>query len=244
MKFEIVEANIVDLAADAIILPANEKLREGSGASTAIFQAAGRRELMAACRKIGHCETGSAVPTSAFHLKDLNYIIHAVVPKWKDGKHNEYEMLSSAYMSALYIADEMKCREIAFPLLAAGNNGFDTELAFEVAHDSVNSFQGKNLNTAILVLYGSRLASKLEQQGYTVIKMADKTAANNRIPFNIKMPVFSGQFTKMGQKIVESGIAYGTEWIKDPENQRLMLEFGTKIVKQIFQQRTSNYSRR
>ncbi len=71
-----------------------------------------------------------AVPTAGYNLR-ADFIIHAVVTKWVDGNQNEYELLGSAYRSSLEIADKMKCRSIAFPLLAAGNNGFDKELAFK-----------------------------------------------------------------------------------------------------------------
>ena len=152
MNFTVVRANIADFAADAIVLPANEYLKEGSGTSTAIFSAAGRSELTKACAEIGHCDTGSAVPTPAFDL-DAKYIIHAVVPKWIDGEHNEYGALSSAYLTALNLADIMSCRSIAFPLLASGNNGFDRALAFKIAERSINNFEGKNIKDVILVIY-------------------------------------------------------------------------------------------
>lgn len=67
---------------------------------------------------------GMAVQTSGYDLK-TEFIIHAVVPSWIDGEHNEYELLSADYRSSLEIADRMKCQSIAFPLLASGNNGFD-----------------------------------------------------------------------------------------------------------------------
>ena len=43
MKFDLVKTNIINIHTDAIVLPANEMLKEGSGASTAIFEAAGRK---------------------------------------------------------------------------------------------------------------------------------------------------------------------------------------------------------
>lgn len=100
MKFKIIKANIVDVASDAIVLPANEALKEGSGTSKAIFTAAGRKELTKACKELGHCSTGSAIPTLAYNLSS-KYIIHAVVPKWIDGEHSEYDLLSSAYLASL-----------------------------------------------------------------------------------------------------------------------------------------------
>ena len=117
MKFKIIKANIVDVASDAIVLPANEGLKEGPGSSKAIFSAAGRKELTQACKKLGHRNIGSAVPTLAYNLSS-KYIIHAVVPKWIDGEHSEYDLLSSAYLAALNIAEVMGCESIAFPLLA------------------------------------------------------------------------------------------------------------------------------
>ena len=122
MKIDFVSTNIVSVAADAIVLPANSKLKEGSGASTAIFEAAGRKKLTQACKKIGSCEVGNSVPTLAYDL-NARYIIHSVVPKWIDGNSGEYELLSAAYLSALNVADVMGCETIAFRLLALGNNG-------------------------------------------------------------------------------------------------------------------------
>ena len=45
MNFGIAKCNIVNVKADAIVLPANSALKEGPGASEAIFEAAGRRQL-------------------------------------------------------------------------------------------------------------------------------------------------------------------------------------------------------
>ena len=131
MDFQIERGNIAHCDTEAIVLPANGMLREGSGASHAIFDAAGRTDLRKACAGIKTpVGVGMAVPTAGYNLR-ADFIIHAVVTKWVDGNQNEYELLGSAYRSSLEIADKMKCRSIAFPLLAAGNNGFDKELAFK-----------------------------------------------------------------------------------------------------------------
>lgn len=156
MQFEIIKANIVDVVSDAIVLPANEVLKEGIGTSKAIFNAAGRKELTQACEKLGHCNIGSAVPTLAYNLTS-KYIIHAVVPKWIDGQHSEYDLLSSAYLASLNIAEVIGCESVAFPLLASGNNGFDKQLAFRIAEESIKSFESVKLKKVFLVVYGDNL---------------------------------------------------------------------------------------
>ncbi|WP_155833937.1 hypothetical protein [Butyrivibrio sp. XBB1001] len=45
MEFRIVNGNIIDAKVDSIVLPANSMLKEGSGTSEAIFEAAGRKAL-------------------------------------------------------------------------------------------------------------------------------------------------------------------------------------------------------
>ena len=49
MLFEIVQNDITNMSVSAIVLPANEKLKEGSGTSHAIFEKAGRKALASAC---------------------------------------------------------------------------------------------------------------------------------------------------------------------------------------------------
>ena len=53
MPFLMIRNDITKVAADAIVNPANRNLLQGSGTSRAIYQAAGERELTAACEAIG-----------------------------------------------------------------------------------------------------------------------------------------------------------------------------------------------
>ena len=89
---EIRKISITDLDTDAVVNAANSGLWAGSGVCGAIFSAAGHAKLQEACSRIGHCDTGSAVITPGFDLK-AKYIIHAVGPVYKDGRHGEPELL-------------------------------------------------------------------------------------------------------------------------------------------------------
>ena len=234
MKFKIIKANIVDVASDAIVLPANEALKEGSGTSKAIFTAAGRKELTKACKELGHCSTGSAIPTLAYNLSS-KYIIHAVVPKWIDGEHSEYDLLSSAYLASLNIAEVMGCESVAFPLLASGNNGFDKQLAVRIAEESIKSFEGVNLKKVFLVVYGDTMETYMKSLGYNVlvipahVKMNDKKIHNQD-----KQKKLIADGKDVAQDILEAQLEKAIEWIKKPENQKILFEAGIAVFKLAF----------
>ena len=230
MDFIITNTNIVRVTADAIVLPANKYLKEGSGASRAIFEAAGRKELTQACNEIGHCDMGSAAVTLAYNL-DAKYIIHAVVPKWIDGNHNEYELLSAAYLSALALADAMKCRNIAFPLLASGNNGFDAELSLRIAIDSFMSFKGKNLKEIILVIYGDKAVQMVRKKGLKIdVLPVNLQAAKDRRKYKKREELKRNN--KLHQ-FIQNEIEVAMDLMKDPELVKRIIFEGIEIAKNI-----------
>lgn len=234
MKFKIIKANIVDVASDAIVLPANEALKEGSGTSKAIFTAAGRKELTKACKELGHCSTGSAIPTLAYNLSS-KYIIHAVVPKWIDGEHSEYDLLSSAYLASLNIAEVMGCESVAFPLLASGNNGFDKQLAVRIAEESIKSFEGVNLKKVFLVVYGDTMETYMKSLGYNVLVIPAHVKMNDKkIHHQDKQKKLIADGKDVVQDILEAQLEKTIEWIKKPENQKILFEAGIAVFKLAF----------
>ena len=230
MQLEFRKANIANIVADAVVLPANEKLKEGSGLSAALFKAAGRAELTKACKEIGYCEEGNAVPTPAFNL-NAHYIIHSVVPKWKDGKHGEYDLLSSAYLSALSAADIMECESIAFPLLASGNNGFDKELALHIANESIESFDGNHLKKVIIVIYDEKSEMLVKSQGYSVVIQTEMEKEEAIRAFKKRLAdklLVVGM--EVAQQFIEDQIEKAKKWLSKPENREKVVKFAMKIV--------------
>jgi O-acetyl-ADP-ribose deacetylase (regulator of RNase III) len=133
-RIVLVQGDITAERADALVTAANAHLAGGGGVDGAVHRAAGP-DLLAACREIGGCPTGSAVRTPAFRLeaRGVRFVIHAVGPRWRDGRHGEAEMLRSAYRRSLEIAREAGCASIVFPSISTGVYGFPVARAAPLA---------------------------------------------------------------------------------------------------------------
>ncbi len=133
--------NITRPDTDAIVNAANQSLQQGGGVCGILFEAAGAKDLTAACDKIGHCDTGSAVITPGFRL--CKYIIHAVGPKWGGDPETAKKQLYDCYTAALRLAAENGCASVAFPLISAGIYGMPRDLAWEQALKACRDFPGE-----------------------------------------------------------------------------------------------------
>ena len=134
-RLDIVVANITTLDVDAIVNAANTSLLGGGGVDGAIHDAAGP-ELLAECRTLNGCETGSAKITQGYRLK-ARHVIHAVGPVWRGGRSNEDELLASCYRTALGLADQNGLASIAFPAISTGIYRFPLERAARIAVGTV-----------------------------------------------------------------------------------------------------------
>ncbi|MBR3170269.1 MAG: macro domain-containing protein [Lachnospiraceae bacterium] len=151
-SIKIQKISIVDLDTDVIVNAANSGLWAGGGVCGAIFEAAGYDKLTKTCKKIGHCEIGSAVITPGFDLK-AKYIIHAVGPIYSDGKHGEAEMLYNAYKKSLELAVINGCRSIGFPLISAGIFGYPLDEAWELAVQACKNYIAVNHDVDIEIIF-------------------------------------------------------------------------------------------
>lgn len=134
----IVEGDITTQDTEAIVNAANESLRGGGGVDGAIHRGGGTK-ILEECIKIGGCKTGEAVITKGGNLK-AKYVIHAVGPIYKDGKHNEPQLLESAYLSSLRLASAKGIKSMAFPSISTGAYGYPLEEASEIALKTVINY--------------------------------------------------------------------------------------------------------
>jgi O-acetyl-ADP-ribose deacetylase (regulator of RNase III) len=136
-RLDIVVADITTLAVDVIVNAANTSLLGGGGVDGAIHRAAGP-DLLAACKALGGCATGSAKISRGYRLP-APHIIHAVGPVWRGGDSNEEDLLASCYRKSLQLAAENGLRSIAFPAIATGIYSFPAEHAARIAVGTVTS---------------------------------------------------------------------------------------------------------
>jgi O-acetyl-ADP-ribose deacetylase (regulator of RNase III) len=136
-EIAVIKANITTLAVDAIVNAANESLLGGGGVDGAIHRAAGL-ELLAACRMLRGCPTGSARITPGFDLP-AKFVIHAVGPVWNGGNHGEDDLLASCYKNAFALAQQQGLATIAFPAISCGVYHFPIERAARIAVQTIRS---------------------------------------------------------------------------------------------------------
>jgi O-acetyl-ADP-ribose deacetylase (regulator of RNase III) len=132
------QADITTLAVDAIVNAANTSLLGGGGVDGAIHRAAGP-ELLAECRTLGGCPTGEARITRGYRLP-ARHVIHAVGPRYRDGKHGEPALLAGAYANSLRLAVLNGLRTVAFPAISCGIYGYPLAEATTIAVETVRSF--------------------------------------------------------------------------------------------------------
>jgi O-acetyl-ADP-ribose deacetylase (regulator of RNase III) len=138
-QLQLLKGDITQIAVDAIANAANSQLAGGGGVDGAIHRVGGPQimsELDEIRARIGRCEPGSAVATSAGNLP-AKYVFHAVGPRYRDGKQSETELLKSCYVTCLNLAAERDVHTISFPSISTGIYGYPIEEAAEIAVKAV-----------------------------------------------------------------------------------------------------------
>lgn len=130
-RIELVQGDITEQDTVAIVNAANTTLLGGGGVDGAIHRAGGPA-ILAECQRLGGCATGDAKVTSGGKLK-AKYVVHAVGPVYRDGKHGEPERLASAYRRSVEVAAACGASSLAFPSISTGAYRFPITQAARIA---------------------------------------------------------------------------------------------------------------
>ncbi len=96
------------------------------------------------CRRIGRCDIGSAVMTSAGKLP-LQKLIHTVGPRWGEG--SERGKLANATWECLRLAEEHRLKSLAMPAISTGALGYPVENCAKTMLSQIIDFTFEDLKS-------------------------------------------------------------------------------------------------
>jgi O-acetyl-ADP-ribose deacetylase (regulator of RNase III) len=161
-RIRLIQHDITDVDADAIVNAANPSLMGGGGVDGAIHRKGGPK-ILEECKHIRATEwpnglpTGKAVITSGGNLK-ARHVIHTVGPVWRGGSFGEPELLVEAYSNSLRLAVSNGLKTIAFPSISTGAYGYPIREASHIAIKTVKKYLEKvnGLEEVVFVLFSTR----------------------------------------------------------------------------------------
>jgi O-acetyl-ADP-ribose deacetylase (regulator of RNase III) len=160
-EVQIVQGDLTQDAADAIVNAANQTMLGGGGVDGAIHRAAGPA-LLEACRAFPEvrpdvrCPTGEARITPGFELA-ASYVIHTVGPVY-GGSPRDAELLAAAFRSSIELAIREGLSSIAFPAISCGVYGYPLEDAASISARVVRE-QAWDLDEIRFVLFSEEALS-------------------------------------------------------------------------------------
>jgi O-acetyl-ADP-ribose deacetylase (regulator of RNase III) len=134
-KIQIIQGDITDSTAEALVNAANTDLWLGSGVAGAIRKKGGA-EIQKECDGIGPIVLGEAAVTGAGELK-AKYVIHAASMDFESPTTEE--SLYDAVKNSLLRAEELGVRSVAFPAIGTGVAEFDSTRCAEIMLGEIHS---------------------------------------------------------------------------------------------------------
>jgi O-acetyl-ADP-ribose deacetylase (regulator of RNase III) len=91
-------------------------------------------------------------------------VIHAVGPRYRDGRHGEAALLAGCYRASLALAVAHGVKTIAFPAISCGIYGYPLADAARIAVDTVGGFLAgdRTLEQVIFACFGADVLVALQ----------------------------------------------------------------------------------
>ena len=155
-RIKLVEGDITEEHADAIVNAANATLLGGGGVDGAIHRRGGET-ILEACQELRRerypdgLPVGEAVATTAGELP-ARWVIHTVGPIYRR-ERDPASLLARCHLACLGVADELGAATVAFPAISTGAYGYPVREAAAVAIDAVRDAETK-VDEVRFVLFG------------------------------------------------------------------------------------------
>jgi len=170
-KIHILVGDITTINSDVIVNAANYRLLGGGGVDGAIHRAGGD-EILEECKFLRETRypdglpVGEAVITSGGNLK-ASYVVHTVGPQYRFDE-NPRQSLVSCYTNSFLLADQYKCKSIAFPSIATGVYAYPKDEASIIAYEVINNLLPKAtyIKDVIFVFYSQEDADIFKSVNY------------------------------------------------------------------------------
>lgn len=143
-RIHIVQGDITEQDADAIVNAANSSLQGGGGVNSAIHRKGGQ-EILEQCKRIRERDwpdglpAGKSVITTGGRLK-ARFVIHTVGPVWYGGSRGEPQILTDCYRNSLTLAKSKGLTSVVFPSISTGAFGYPIDRAGPIAMKTVEEF--------------------------------------------------------------------------------------------------------
>jgi len=165
MEYDIVQGDIADQSADALVNAAGTSLRMGSGVAGALRRGAGEGINEEAMAK-GPVDLGDIAVTDAYDL-DAECVIHAAaMPHYGDGQATA-ESIRNATENSLAKADERGCESLVIPALGCGVAGFDLMEGATIIGAAIDDYEPDTLADVRLIAYSDAEFETIQQAAGT-----------------------------------------------------------------------------
>ncbi|MFC7057707.1 macro domain-containing protein [Halovenus salina] len=151
MHVEVIQGDIAQQSADALVNAAGTSLQMGSGVAGALRRAGGEQLNEAAMSK-GPVELGEVAVTDPYGL-DAEYVIHAAaMPHYGDGQATA-DSIANATQNTLERADELGAESLVVPALGCGVAGFDLRDGARIIAETIHDYNPETLTDVRFIAY-------------------------------------------------------------------------------------------
>ncbi len=150
MDCRVVQGDIAEQSADALVCAAGTSLMLDTGAVGSALLREGGEELQLEALEKGPIDLGEVVVTDAYGLA-ADYVIHAAAAHF--GGESSKDTISSATQNVLKTADSLSCSTIVLPAIGCGIAGFPLADGIKVIYFEITEFSASSLEEIRIIGY-------------------------------------------------------------------------------------------